>query len=85
MHHGVDIAVANHLGDEGIPDIGPNELGAAHPALQILARGHRIDRDDLLDHRVLRQPRGQIRTQETAGTGDQHNPGVVRHIGARSA
>ena len=46
MHHGVDIAVSNHLGNKRIPNICTDELGAAHAAQHVLARRNRIHGDD---------------------------------------
>ena len=83
VHHGVDVAVANHLGDERVSDVGTNELGAAHPAHQVLARRDRVHRDDPLDQRVLRQPRGQVPAEETARPGDQHHLRVCRWLRCR--
>ena len=77
MHHGVDVAVADHLGDNRISDVGADELGPAHPSLQILARCDRINGDDVIDRRILHQPRGEITAEESAGAGDQNHPGVI--------
>ena len=78
VHHGVDVAVADDLGDERVTDVGADELRAAHPAQQILARRDRVDGDDVVDQRVLRQPGGQIPAEEPARPGDQHDLGVVQ-------
>ena len=82
VHHRVDVAVADHLGDERVSDVGADELGAAHPAQHVLAGCDGVDGDDPVDHRVLRQPGGQIPAEEPARTGNQHNLGIVQRIGA---
>ena len=85
VHDGVDVAVADDLGDERIADVGADELGPPHPAQQILARRDRIDRDHVIDQRILRQTRGQITAQESAGTGDQNDLRIVDRVtGVRS-
>jgi hypothetical protein len=80
MHHGVHVAVANHLGDERIPDVGPHELSTPHPAQQILARRDGINRDDVVDQGVLREPGGQVATEKPTRTGDQHDLGILHGI-----
>jgi hypothetical protein len=81
VHHGVDVAVADDLRDERVPDVGADELSAAHASQQILARRDRVNRDDVVDQRVLRQPGGQVPAEEPARSRDQHNLGVVDGIG----
>ena len=49
-------------------------------AQQVLARRDRVNGDDVVDRRVLREPGGQIPTQEPAGAGDQHDLGVVQGV-----
>ncbi len=80
MHDGVDLPVADDLGDERVTDVGAHELGAAHPAQQVLARRDRVDRDDVIDQRVLRQPGGQIPAEKPARTGDQDNLRVMNGV-----
>lgn len=75
VHDGVDLAVADDLGDERVTDVGAHELGAAHPAQQILARRDRVDGDHVVDQGILGQPGRQIPAQEPARAGDQHNLG----------
>ena len=78
MHDGVDVAVADYLGDERIADVGADELGAAHPPQQVLARCDGVDGDDVVDRRVLREPGGQVSAKEPACAGDQHDLGVAQ-------
>jgi hypothetical protein len=80
VHHGVDVAVADDLGDERVPDVGADELRAAHPAQQILARRDRVDRDDVVDQRVLCEPGGQIPAEESARTRNQDNLRIVNGV-----
>src|ERR1700748_604599 len=80
MHHRVDVAVANHLGYEGITDVGANELGPSHPAQHVLAGRDRIYRDDPLDQRVLRQSGSQVAAKKPARTSNQHHFGVVHGV-----
>ena len=77
MHDGVDFAVSDHFGDERVPDVGTDELGSAHPPEQILARRDRVDRDDVVDQGVLREPGGQISAQESACPRDQDDLRIV--------
>ena len=77
VHDGVDVAISDHLGDKGIADVGAHELGAAHPAQHVLAGRDGVDGDNPIDHRVLRQPGGQIPAEKSARTGDQHNLRIV--------
>ena len=81
VYHGVDVTVADHLGDEGVADVGANEIGPAHPSLQVLAGSDRVDGDDLLNQRVLRQSGGEVTAEEAAGTGHQDHPGVISGAG----
>ncbi|BBY49658.1 hypothetical protein MARA_31260 [Mycolicibacterium arabiense] len=80
MDHGVDVTVANHLRDERVSDVGPDELRPAHPPLQILARRHRVDRYDVIDLGILRETRDEVATEEPACAGDQNHLRVERRI-----
>ena len=64
MHHGVDIAIANHLGDERITNISADELGPTHPAQHVFARRNRVDREGV---KVLTIKPGPVKTGMTAG------------------
>src|SRR6185312_21001 len=75
--------VANHLGDERVSDVGPNELRASHPALQVFAGRDRVDCDDPVDHRVLREPGGQVPAEEAACTRHQDHFGVMDVVCSR--
>ena len=77
MHHGIHVAVADDLGDERVTDVGADELRTAHPSQQILAGRDRIDRDDVVDQRVLREPGGQISAEEPACPRDQDDLRIV--------
>ncbi|SIF15293.1 Uncharacterised protein [Mycobacteroides abscessus subsp. abscessus] len=78
MHHRVDLAVANNLRDERVADIGPDKLGPAHAAQQVLTRSDRIHCDHAIDHRILDQARSQVTPEESAGPGNQHDPRVMQ-------
>jgi hypothetical protein len=56
VHHGVDLAAVDHLGDQRVADVGPDELRPAHPPPQIGGRRHGVHSDDPLDGRVFGQP-----------------------------
>jgi hypothetical protein len=82
VHHRVDVAVPNNFGDKWITDIGTHELGPAHAPEHVLAGRDRVDRDDAVDQRVLREAGRQIAAQEAARASDQHHFGVVHVVAA---
>ena len=82
MHHSIDVTVPDHLGNQGVTDIGANEFGPAHPPLEILAGRDRVDGDDFFNQRVLHQTGGEVAAEEPAGARYQHHPGVIRDVGA---
>ena len=82
VHHSVNVAVSDHLGNQGVPDVGANELGPAHPSLEILAGRDRVDGDDFFDQRVLHQTGGEVAAQESARPRHQYHSGVIRDVGA---
>jgi hypothetical protein len=85
MHHRIDIAIANHLGDERIANVSAHELSATHPAQHVFARCDRVDRDYAFDQWILREPSCQVATEKSARASDQHHLGVMQSVVADTA
>ncbi len=85
MHHRVDVAIANHLGDERITNVSADELGPTHPAQHVFARRDRVDRDNPFDQWILREPSCQVPAEKSACTSDQHHLGVMHGVAADTA
>ena len=83
VHHGIHVVAGECLGDGGTPDVEAQELGAAHPAEQILAGYPGVDRENPLDLGIGGQSGHQIAAQERRRPGDQDGSrgllGVLGH------
>ena len=78
MHDGVHAAGRNHLGNNGIADVGAYEIGVA----QVVAGRDHVDTDDL-DVLLGGERTGESGTQVARDSGDEDDP-VRGHQGALS-
>ena len=69
VHDGVDALAHDHLRDHGVADVSAHEVGAS----EVATRRHRVDADDALDHRRLRQLRREATPEIAGNAGDEDN------------
>jgi hypothetical protein len=75
VHDRVDPRARDDLRDQGVADVGADELHPAHPAPQIRDGRHGVDAQHPFDRRVGGQARREVAAKEAAHSGDEHDRG----------